>query len=151
MAGHLGVVFVSVEPLTAANTETVVQVVAATLHPVKIVGWGISFQGAVVTDLPIIVTLQRQTTAGTSDVLTPEQWKPTRADSFDTTARDNFSAEPTKSGFEHPTRVHPQSGYDIWYPEGKEPEADADNRVGIEVITPAAVNPDCTAYIVFEE
>jgi len=151
MPGHFGIARVKDEALAASATETIVQIVAATNHRVKVVAWGVYFAGTSVTAQPVQATLQKQTSAGTSSALTVEQWQAPDDDTFDTAALQDFTAEPTKSGWEHPTRVHPQAGYEIWFPEGKEPTIEAGGRAGVEVITPAGVNPNCTAFIVFEE
>ncbi len=83
------------EELTASATETLVQVVAATNHQVKIKKWEVSFAGVTVTDEPIEVQLTRQSSAGTSSALTPVKWHDSDGDTIDATGRQDFTAEPT--------------------------------------------------------
>jgi len=150
MAGRKFSAVVTDEAFSAAATETVVQVVAGTNHAFKVLGWGIAFAGTGVTDEPIRIELLRQTTAGTSSALTIVDWQPT-ADTLDSSALDSFTVEPTAGDILSATRTHPQAGYEIWYPEGKEPESAAAGRIGIRIITPTGVNPNASAYMVCEE
>jgi len=146
--------FVAVVPdevLAAAATETVVQVVAATNHQVKVMGWGVSFAGVGVTDEPLRAEFCTQTTAGTSSALTLQKWNASDGDTIDATALQDFSAEPAASTVLQAERVHPQAGYEIWFPDGKEPVIAAGTRMGIRVVTPTGVNPNISAFMVCEE
>ncbi len=142
---------VPTEDLAAGATETVVQVVAATNHQLKILAWGVSFAGTGVTDEPLRAELCDQSTAGTSASLTLVKWNSSDGDTIDATALQDFSAEPAASTVLHPERIHPQAGFEIWYPDSKEPVLGAGDRMGIRVITPSGVNPAVSAFIVCEE
>lgn len=151
MAGRKFSAVVADEAFSAAATETVIQLLAATNHAFKLLGWGISFAGTGVTDEPIRIEILRQTGAGTSSALTLVKWDDSVADTFDTSALDSFTGEPTAGDILHPARAHPQAGYDIWYPEGKEIIVGAGDRIGMRIITPTGVNPNASAYMVGEE
>ena len=139
------------EAIAASATETLIQVVAATNHQVSVLGWGVSFAGTGVTDSPVRVELIRQTSAGTSSSLTLVKWHDSDGDTIDATALQNFSAEPTSGDVISATRVHPQAGYEIWYPEGLQPVIGAGDRLGLRVITPSGVNPNVSAQMICRE
>ncbi len=150
MAGRIGQATITTEEaLGAATAETIVQVVAATNHSIKILAWGVFFDGASPTAEPVVVKLARQTTAGTSSALGVVKWDDSGADTFDTTALQDFSAEPTGGDVLEMRNVHPQDGYEAFYPIGQEIIVGAGDRIGIVCTAPAAVN--ALAYIRFEE
>ncbi len=139
------------EALGAAATETILQVVAAANHQVTVLGWGVSFAGTGVTDEPLQAELLRQGSAGTSSVLTLVKWNDSDGDTIDASALQDFSAEPSGPVTLHPERVHPQAGFEIWFPEGREPIIGAGDRMGIRVITPTGVNPNVSAFMLCKE
>lgn len=139
------------EALGAGATETLLQVVAAANHQAKVLGWGVSFAGTGVTDEPLRAELLRQTTAGTSSALTLVKWNDSDGDTIDASALQDFTAEPTAGDILVPERIHPQAGFEIWYPEGREPVIGAGDRMGIRVITPTGVNPNVSGFMVCEE
>jgi hypothetical protein len=55
----------------ASTAKTVVQAVAPTNQRVKLLGWGVAFDGVLTTGKPVAIRLLRQTTAGTMSALTP--------------------------------------------------------------------------------
>lgn len=148
MAGLTGVAQIEEEALAAGAIETVVQVVAPAAQKIKILAWGVFFDGTSSTAAPVELELQRQTSAGTSSALTPVRWDDDQP-ALQTTARQDFTAEPGKSDVLESKEVHPQTGYEVIYPPGGEPWCGVGDRIGIEVTAPAAVN--CRAYIRFEE
>ncbi len=137
--------------LAAAATETLLQLVAAANHRVKLIGWGVSFKGVTVTDEPIKVTLKRQTTAGTSSAGTVVKVDDSIAETLQTTSLITFTAEPTAGDELEVKNVHPQGWYEKFYPEGREVIVGGGDRIGIEVVTPTGVNPDAAAFFHFEE
>lgn len=150
MAGRIGMATLTAEEALATGTaETLLQIVAATNHAVKILAWGVFFDGAAPTAEPAVIKLARQTTAGTSSALTVVKWDDSGADTFDTTALQDFSAEPTGGDVLEMRNVHQQMWYECFYPIGQEPIVGAGDRVGI-VATPSA-NVNALAYIRFEE
>ena len=130
------------EAVTTA-AETVLQLVSAANMKPYIVGWGVSFDGATSTAVPVLVELMHQSTAGTSAAVTNivklDLDNPTALG----TGRKQFSAEPTTTTAIEQHLVHPQGGNLIReYPPGREPtlgDATTD-RFGIRITAPAAVN-----------
>ncbi len=149
MAAFQGIVQIAEDDLGAATEETLIQLVAAANHRVKVLGWGIFFDGTTVTAEPVQVELARQTTAGTASALSPVKRDDSIADTLQTTAQQDFTAEPTKGDILESREVHPQSGFEVWYPLGQEIIIGGGDRLGLLATAPAAVN--ARAFIVFEE
>lgn len=135
--------------LSAATAKTIFQLVAAANHRVKILGWGVFFDGTSTTAEPVQVRLLRQTTAGTMSANTLTKRDDSIADTLLTTAQDNATAEPTAGNVLEVCEVHPQQGYQVFYPLGGEPIVGGGDRVGIECTAPATVN--VRAMMIFEE
>jgi hypothetical protein len=149
MAAFQGIAQTTEVTLTAATAETVIQLIAATNHRVKILRWGVFFDGTAVANEPVQVRLLRQTTAGTMSSLTPVKLDNSLGESLQTTAQHTATAEPTAGDVVDVVEVHPQSGYEIIYPLGQEVIIGGGDRVGIECTAPDGVN--VRAKIVFEE
>jgi hypothetical protein len=127
--------------LSAATAKTVIQVIAASNHRGKILGFAVSFDGITPTAEPVVVELLRQTTAGTVTSLTGVLVAPSGADeTIQTTGGYNATAEPTAGDVLRRIEVHPQSGYEVLFPFGQEPTIPGGGRVGIRCTAPAAVN-----------
>jgi hypothetical protein len=141
--------------VVSATAVTFIQIVAATNHPISILGWGMSFNGIVATDDPIGVQLLIQTTAGTATGSTTIRSRVrTESVTYDTTGKVGaYSAEPTASD-QFPMRmVHPQSGFEIWLPEKREIIIAAGNRIGLRAV-PGTLNATLdpgAAFLDFEE
>lgn len=136
------------ETLGVATAETIVQLVAATNHRIRVLGWGVFFDGTSATAEPVQVRLLRQTSAGTSSSLTLVKNHPAD-ETIQTTALQDFSAEPTAGDVLDVVEVHPQGGYEKWFPPGYEIIVPGAGRIGIECTAPAAVN--VRAKMFFEE
>ncbi len=149
MAAFIGVANIAEQALVAATAETVLQLVAASNHRVKLLSWGLFFDGVVVTDAPVEVRLMRQTTAGTSAANTPRKYDDSIAETLQTTARDAFTAEPTSGDVLEVFEIHPQQGILVMYPLTQEPIIGGADRIGIEVTAPQVVN--ARAFMKFEE
>lgn len=137
--------------LSAATAKTVLSVVCASAAPIRIVEFGVSFDGVAADAEPVTVELcsSTQAGAGTSTSQSPVQMRgPTRT--VQASGARNFTAEPTTLTCLKRWLVHPQTGIEMQYPLGREPEqvvtADA---LCLRVTAPAAVN--CQGYIEFEE
>ena len=145
------------EVLATGSTLTIVQLVAGTNHPISILGWGVGFNSVAAADEPILCRLRIQTSAGTSGTGTIEQQDRQHNATFDTSALIDFTAEPTDGGDlvdVWPTKmVHPSSGYELWYPEGKEPTIATAERVGLQVISGVLATSldEVSGFIFFEE
>lgn len=149
MAAFQGQAVTAEISLTAATAKTVIQIVAAANHRVKVLSWGVYFDGTSATAEPVQVRLLRQTTAGTMTSLTPTKRDDSIADTLLTTAQHTATAEPTAGDLLEAKEIHPQSGYEKIYPLGGEVIVGGGDRVGIECTAPANVN--VRAEIVFEE
>jgi len=135
--------------LSAATAKTIVQLVAASNHRVKVTRWGVFFDGTDVTEEPVQVEIVRQSTAGTSSANTPKKLDDSLAESLQTTARENCTAEPTTGDILYRYNIHPQQGYETVYPFGQEIKVGGGGRLGIRCTAPAAVNVN--TFIEFEE
>lgn len=148
MAGRRGIAQITGISLTAAAT-TVLQLVAAANHAVKIVEVGFGAAGTDNTHAPILVELVRQTTAGTMTSLTLNKDDDSNGDTFDTTGQHTATAEPTTTDVVRAWRVHPQAG-SLVVPFGDfGPMIGAGDRLGLRATAANAVT--ATAYLVFEE
>jgi len=134
--------------LSAGVAKTVIQIIAATNHKVKVKSWGVFFDGISVTAEPVQVRLLRQTSAGTMTGLTPVK-RGTDSETLLTTAQHTATVEPTAGDVMAAREVHPQSGYQEIFPMGDEVKIAGGGRVGIECTASASVN--VRAEIVFEE
>ena len=132
----------------SGSAKTVMQVLAPANCRVKVLGWGISFDGRDVAAEPVNVELVRQTTAGTMSSLAVSQQRP-YADPISSTAQHTAAGEPTTTDVIDSVEVHPQSGYEVRYPYGQEPVIAGSGRMGVRVTAPAAVN--CRVKMICEE
>lgn len=136
--------------LTAATAKTVLQHVAPTNHRVKVMAWGVYFDGVSSTAEPVLVELLRQTTAGTMSALTPVKTD-AASETLLSTAQHTATVEPTASDVLARIEVHPQSGYEkiCSTPGSQLYVIGGGGRLGIRCTAPAAVN--VVAKIDFEE
>jgi hypothetical protein len=148
MAAVIGVANTAEVALSGATAKTVLQLVAASNHCVKIKSWGVFFDGISVTAEPVQVRLLRQSNAGTMSALTPVE-RSNHGVTIQTTAQHSATAEPTAGNVLAVRECHPQSGYQEIFPAGDEIIIGSDGRIGIECTAPASVN--VRAEITFEE
>lgn len=150
MADLFGIAQTAEVALTAATTRTVIQVIAPTNHRVKILGWGVFFDGTSATAEPVQVELLRQTTAGTMSSLTPVKTD-AASETLLTTAQHTATAEPTAGDILDVVECHPQSGFEkiMSTPGSQLYVIGGGGRVGIRCTAPAGVN--CRAKIIIEE
>lgn len=139
--------------LSAATAKTILSVIAAASKPLRVVEFGVSFDGTSATAEPVTVELCKSTqaTTGTSTSQSPVQIRgATRT--ADASGARNYTAEPTVLTAIKRWLVHPQTGIVIPFPLGREPEtaiaADAE-ALCLRLTAPATVNAQ--AYIEFEE
>ena len=149
MAAFLGIAQTSEVALAAATAKTVVQLTAPSNQRVKILGWGVYFDGTSTTAEPAQVTLSRQSTAGTMTSLTPVPLDDSLAETLQTTAQHTATVEPTTGAAIDMAEVHPQGGYEVIYPQGQERLVGGGDRVGLVCTAPANVN--VRAKLIFEE
>lgn len=137
-----------------STLNTVLQVVAAANHRTKVQGWGISIKGTSATDPPVLVTVVRQTTAGTmtAGAAGTDISKKNSADTetIQTTVQKNATAEPTLGDIIESFEVHPQTGYRVFYPMGQEIVIPGGGRLGFRVAS-ATLTYSCTVEVDAEE
>lgn len=150
MAGILASLQTAEVAMTTAKT-TVLQLIAAANHRVKVHEISISIKGVVNTDAPVIVQVLRQTTAGTGgDALTAHATGGDYDETIQTTGlKDIDEAEPTGTVELMGEEVHPQGGFTWQAPFGKEIIVEGGGRLGIAVT--AGVDRNCKARFGFEE
>lgn len=149
MAAFLGIAQTAEVALAAATAKTVVQITAPSNHRVKVVGWGVFFDGTSATAEPVQVTLSRQSSAGTMTSLTPVPLDDSLAETLQVTAQHTATAEPTTGATVGAIECHPQGGYEKIFPFSQEPICGGGDRIGIVCTAPAVVN--VRAFITFEE
>ncbi len=134
------------QSITANTPETVLQLTAAANHRIRIKGFSVTVAGTAAVDL--IVRIVRQTTAGTSGTtVTPIKLEPGAAETIQTTAATNFSAEPTSTDVLGYMRL--QGSYKEIFPLGNEPIIAGGGRIGIECTCTSAAT--VAAELRFEE
>jgi len=148
MAGVLGTAQTA-EVATGTSKKTLLQIIAASNHRVKITEFSISFDGTSNTAAPILVQLLRQTDAGTMSSLTCQKMNEADDETLQTTAQHTATAEPTGTTEVMGEQVHPQGGYTWQAPFGGEIIVKGGNRLAIAVTAGADVN--AKARFVFEE
>ena len=126
--------------LVAATVKTVLQVVSPANHRVRLKRWKVAFDGVAATAEPVQVELLRQTTAGTMSALTPVGSDDSISEAIQSTAQHTATAEPTAGDILDSVEVHPQSGYEVIYPDGWEKKIGGGDRMAIRCTAPANVN-----------
>ena len=149
MAAFIGTATTAEVALTAATAKTTIQAVAATNHRVKILAWGVYFDGTSSSAEPVQVVMMRQTTAGTASALTPVKNDDSIADTLLTTFQHTATVEPTSGDVLKRLEVHPQTGYEEQCPFGQEYIMGGGDRLGIVCTAPAGVN--VVSWVKFEE
>lgn len=140
--------------LAAATAKTVLQVAAPANQRVKLMAFGVYFDGVSTTAEPVQIELVRQTTAGTMTAITAAtneltKRDPSLAEAVQATAAKNATAEPTTTDIVEARECHPQQGLEVWYPIDREVLIQGGGRLGLRITAPAAVN--CRPYMALEE
>lgn len=136
-------------PLVAATAKTVVQLTAPANQRLKILGYGIYFDGTSTTAQPVEFRLMRQTSAGTGTAQAPVLEEKSLSETLQATGAVNFSVEPTYGDVLKAGTVHPQAGYEYPAPFGQEDVVQGGGRIGIVCQAPAAVN--IRGFVKYEE
>jgi hypothetical protein len=118
------------QALGAATAETVLQLTAAANQRIRVLGLSLTAAGTSPLDLTLRVL--RQSSAGTSGTsVTPVKIEPSAAETIQTAAATNFSAEPTAGNVLMYKRL--QGSYEVIFPLGQEIIVAGGARIGIEV------------------
>lgn len=145
-----------VEVATSAALKTVLQVATPAATDIRLIAWGISFDGIVTTNPPGQVTLIDVDVAATVTTLTPEEYGSTdnqaslcvggtSATGYNATAEGSITDSRILGGEE----VHPQTGYEIWLPERAWPRIKASRFLRIRCNFSVDIN--CVPWIVWQE
>lgn len=137
--------------LAAATAKTVLQLQAPTNQLVKILGYGVFFDGVTASAKPVDVRILRQTSAGTMSTGGASSVA-NRSETILSVSRYNASAEPTNAGVSAELdriTCHPQGWYEVRFPAGQEIVVGSVGYVGIECTAAAIVN--VRAKFIFEE
>jgi hypothetical protein len=138
----------TVVALVGGTAKTVVQVATPATTDIRIIGWGVSFDGASGTAIPVICQLIQTDVAATVTSLTPELWghdqAPVSLCVGGTSATGyNASVEGTIAAVRQfdAQHVHPQTGYAVmWQSEIHQPRIPVSKFVRVRCQAPAAVN-----------
>jgi hypothetical protein len=141
----------TVVALAAGAAKTALQVATPATTDLVVIGWGVSFDGASGTAVPVICQLV-ETDVGASGLtsLTPELW----GNALQSVSLCVGGAAATgHGGGVTPTEgtittvrqfdaqhVHPQAGYGIWFTEGVRPRVSPSRFLRVRCQAPAAVN-----------
>jgi hypothetical protein len=128
--------------LVAATAKTVLSVFAPTNQRVAVSGIHVSFDGVAGTGVPVQVEIARTTTAGTNTAVNPRGNDPDviAGTAIQSTAGENYTVEPTYGDILKEINVHPQSGYEVHIPFGREIIVDGGGRLSIRCTAAAGVN-----------
>jgi hypothetical protein len=150
MAGILASVQTA-EITSGVAKKTVLQLVAAANHRVKVKEISVSFKGTSGSATPVLVQVLRQSDAGTGgDALTAKEFDESIDETIQTTAlKDIDGSEPTGTDEIMGEEIHPQGGWTWQAPFGGEIPVGGGNRLGIAVT--AAESQTVKARMVFEE
>ena len=134
------------QAIAAATAETILQLTAAANHRVRIKAFSVTVAGTAALDL--IVRVLRQSTSGTSGTtVSPVKIEPDAAETIQTAAATNFSAEPTAGNVLQYKRL--QGSYEKIFPLGQEIIVEGGGRIGVEITCTATAT--VAAEILFEE
>lgn len=137
------------QALLAATVKSIIRVISPTNIRVKLLGWGVYFDGVSATEAPVEVrvTTGSSSTAGTFATTLGAPDANGSIGPLDgsggtiaSTAYVGSSAEPTVAGILDIAEVHPQGGFTQMYEKLKEPVIGGDSFIIIECTAPAAVN-----------
>ena len=155
MAGLYGVATSIENALAAATVKTVLQLIVPANHRVKVLGWGVFFDGVNTAGEPVQVRVLRQTTAGVSLVAASIVKTVPCTETLQTTATMGAvgaQTEPTAGDVLDVIECHPQQGYEVKFPMGQEliiGNSAGITYLGIDCTAPAIVN--VRAKFFFEE
>ncbi|MGS2641672.1 hypothetical protein [Streptosporangium sp. G12] len=112
----------------------------------------ISFRGTSSTAQPVLVTVERQTSAGTGGAALATNWGPNKLESASPTALSTlqqgpagaWTAEPTAGDVVAAIEIHPQAGVIYQVPLGDEVVVDAAGRIAVVCTAAATVGATAT-------
>lgn len=142
------------EVATGTTVKTVLQIATPSTTDIRVVAWGISFDGVSATAEPGHVALVDVDVAATVTSLTAEEWGSddnpaslciggTAATGFNASAEGTIAGSRILDG----QVVHPQTGYSLWLPE--KPKVKASRFLRVRATFAATVN--CIPWVLYQE
>ena len=126
------------QALAATVAETLLQLVTPATRRAKVTGFSIALESVTATDVPVLVELMLQTTAGTASAVTPTPFDQADPAAL-CTAQKSFTAEPTASTVIRRLKLTPIGGLIVYdFPEGEEITMAVSTRLGLRVTAPQA-------------
>jgi type 1 fimbria pilin len=131
--------------LTAAR-KTVLQVATPAAIPISIIAMDITFDGVTASNVPVLVTLERQASAGTGGVALTSGWGPNPLDAVGAATTCTAlkgpwaTTEPVLTTIYKAWRVSPTSGLSYQWPLGQEPGLPPSAWIAVVVLAGASVN-----------
>ncbi len=101
------------QAMVAATVQTLIQLLAVANHRVALLGYGIGGEGTSNTEVPGVIDILRQSTAGTASALTLVKLQETISETLLTTGQEDVTVEPTPGDILRTHTVHPQAALDI--------------------------------------
>jgi hypothetical protein len=144
------------EVATGTAIKTHIQIATPSTTDLKVLGWGVSFDGTSATGAPGVVTLIDTNVAATVTSLTPAAWDNDRAPAslcvggtsatgFNASAEGTITASRLLDG----QNIHPQTGYSVWFPEDYAPTVAPSRFLRLRCLFAASVN--CIPWVVWRE
>jgi hypothetical protein len=145
-----------VEVATSAALKTLLQLATPATTDIRVVAWGVSFDGIVATNPAGVITLIDVDVAATVTAQTPDKWESddlqaslciggVSATGYNASAEGSIAASRILDG----QNVHPQTGYSIWLPEHSWPRVKASRFLRIRALFSVDIN--CIPWIIFKE
>jgi hypothetical protein len=140
-SGYHATVTTSKIALSASTAKTVLQLVAASTNALRVLSWGVYFDGVDPTGAPVLCRMLRQTTAGTMSAATVVGCNNAITYTPTATAQHTATAEPTAGAVIKSVLVHPQQGYEWVAPSIEQAiTVEKSTRLGWECTAGGTVN-----------
>lgn len=138
------------QSLVAATAKTLIQLVTGATRKIWVKEISIGFKSVTATDVPVLVTLNRQSTAGTASAVTPNPVSEGFPAAI-STAQEIFTVEPTTGVVVGgPWEITPIGGLLIYQiPLGDEIDMAVSSKLGLVATAPQGQS--VRAYIKFNE
>lgn len=136
-----------VEVATGTALKTLLQVATPSGTDIRVIAWGVSFDGVVVTDPPGQVTLIDVDVAASVTTLTPTEYGSddnqaslcvggASATGYNASGEGTITGSRILGGEE----IHPQTGYEVWIPERYQPRVKASRFLRIRALFSVSIN-----------
>jgi hypothetical protein len=140
--------------IASGVTKTLIQLAAPANQGVAWLRAGIALQGVSVTDAPGLVSLVKQTDAGTMSAYTEVLVTgPGASITPQAVALTNATVEPTTTDIVDEKYIHPQTGFEWVFQEGQDELTYANTRYAIRIVSPASpwTSVNAVAWLWWEE